>query len=86
MEELFKLAKEKGYDGPDSLHLQEWFRRKHNLHPEIFFSKFTKKWAVNSFFINLKKAKTVKWDYTSEAFFDYDDALLLALKGMIKLI
>ena len=85
-EEILKLAKEKGYNGPDSLYeLQGWIHNKHSLHAEIFFSMYHKTWSVNNYFIDLKKLKRISWD-CGRTFVNHIDALKEALENMLELI
>lgn len=88
MENLYEIAREKGYSGEESLEkLQSWIRQKHYLHPEIYFSKFHKVWFVNNFFINVKKGKSIPWkEYYDNKFDSYEEAMKLALRELLKII
>jgi len=87
MTEVYKIAKEKGFDGIDSYFLiKEWLLLKHQIYAEVFFSTFHKTWSVNNYLIDTKKGKRIEWDYSNKKFEDYYDALELALKEMLKKI
>ena len=88
MENLYQIAKEKGYSREEQLEiLQSWIRTTHFLHPEIYFSKFHKKWFINNFFINIKKGKSIPFkNYNNESYDTYEEALKNALLELLTLI
>lgn len=87
MEEIYKIAEEKGYSGIKSLEdIKTWIRREHHLHPEIYFSKFYKQWSVGNFFLNTKKGKSVPWEYFDHKYDTYEEALELSIKELLKII
>jgi hypothetical protein len=81
MENLYEIAKEKGYSGEEKLELlQSWIRKTYFLHPEIYFSKFHKVWFINNFFINVKKGKSTPFkNHVEEKYDTYEEALEKAL-------
>jgi hypothetical protein len=89
-DELFEIAKSKGYDalgrlGSVSL-IQDWLRTKHYLYTEIFFSVFHKKWSLNNYIIDLKTLKKIERP-TKVVFYDeYNDALCQAIDEILQLI
>ncbi len=86
-EDVVSLAKEKGYTGNESLYeLQAWIRIKFGLHLEIFFSLFHGKFSINNYFIDIVKKKRIDWDYKAVNYESYDDALIVALYNILKLI
>jgi hypothetical protein len=87
IDKIYDKAKEKGYSGNKSLtEIQDWLRIDKNIYCEIFFSMYHKKWSINNYFIDLKKLKKINWDYTSQKFDDFDEALILAIDEMLKKI
>jgi hypothetical protein len=86
MKEIFKLAKEKGYKGENSLFLiQEWVLEEHNLFIEIFFSMFHKKWSINNYALDTKKRKKINISATSTFYNDYKETLGKALLILLNL-
>lgn len=87
MEEIYKLAVEKGYTGNKTLpELEWWLREKKLLHCEIFFSMFHKKWALNNYLIDLKKFKKIELEGKAINYETYSEALLTAIEKMLNKI
>ena len=83
--EIFELAKTKGYTGTNSIVILEWWLREEKLlHWEIFFSMFHKMWYVNNYLIDLKKAKKIDYPNKIPQFETYPLALKFAVEEMIK--
>ena len=86
-EDIINLAKSKNYNGSNSIYeIQAWIRNQHNLHAELFFSMFHKKWSINNYFINTSTYKKVEWQSTSTMYDTHDDALRVSLYHLINLI
>ena len=85
---VLTMANEIGYldNEPNLYSLQAWIRKKFNLHAEIFYSMFHKKFSINNYFINLVKGEKVNWDYKPINYELYDEALLVALYNMLLLL
>jgi len=83
-DEVISIAKNNGYEGGENLFLiQEWIRNKYNLHGEIFYSLFHKKWSINNYFVNTLKGERVNWDYKSINYDTYNDALLILIYNLL---
>ena len=83
-EDILKLAKEKSYSGlEDIYYIQEWLRKTHGLHGEIFYSLFHKKWSINNYFINIFRGERINWDYKPINYDSYDDALLITVYNLL---
>ena len=83
--EIYELARTKGYTEANSIVILEWWLRDvKNVHWEIFFSMFHKKWSVNNYFIDLKKEKKVEYNEKIPQFDTYPLALKFAVEEMIK--
>lgn len=52
-----------------------WLISEKHLFPQISFSLFSKKWIVDNYLIDTKKAKRVKWNYPSKEFNSYSETL-----------
>lgn len=84
-EEIYELAKTKGYSGENSIiPLEWWLRDEKFLHCEIFFSMFHKTWSINNYIIDLKKLKKIEINEKFLQFENYPKALLHSIETMIK--
>ena len=83
-EDIFRIAKEQGYIGIESLYeIQGWFLKKFYLYGEIFYSMFHKKFSINNYFVDYAHGKKVEWDYKSAPHDTYEDALMVVLYNML---
>lgn len=84
MEDIYKIASDKGYEGDNTLpSLEWWLRDKKKIHCEIFFSMFHKKWAINGYFIDLKKLKKIEHSAKDIKFDTYIEALEYSIEQML---
>ena len=74
----------KGYLGENCLSsIELWLRDIKQIHCEIFFSMFHKKWFINNYFIDLKKLKKIEHGLKETRFESYNDALEFAIQQML---
>lgn len=84
---IFEKAKEKGYYGEENLVLiEDWLRNSKNIHGELFFSMFHKKWSINNYFIDLKKLKKIERNSKNEMYESYKEALTASIGEMLDVI
>lgn len=86
-EDIYSLAKSKGYTDNDSIYeIQAWIRKKFGIHAEIFYSMFHKKFSINNYFVDVVNGKKIEWNYTSKNYDSHDDALIFALFNILNII
>ena len=81
------LAQSKGCElvNPSLSDLLDWVRDVKYLHATIFFSTFHKTWAVDNWFINIKKAsKVLNTYYKDGRYIHYHEAQEEALENLLK--
>lgn len=83
--DILTLSKELGCTYESLYDIQAWLRNKFNIHAEIFYSLFHKKWAINNYFVDTIKGNRITWDYKGVFYQEYDDALIVALYNILKL-
>lgn len=86
LEDVKKLAKELNCPNESIYDIQAWIRKKFNLHAEIFYSMFHKKFSINNYFIDLSNGKKIEWNYKSTMYDSYDEALIVALYNLLILV
>lgn len=85
MEKIFNIAKDMGYSGEDNPCLiEDWLRTSKNIHAELFFSMFHKKWSINNYFIDLKKLKKIDRNAKSIMYETYGEAQEVSIREMLE--
>lgn len=83
--EVFNAAKEKGYIGENILSLvEDWLRKDKQIHCEIFFSMFHKKWSINNYFIDMNKLKKIDHGCKTTYFETYEEVQVFSISEMLK--
>ena len=66
--------------------IKTWLRHEKNLHVDIYLGSKSWKWEINTWIIDLKHQKKIKWTRPVKIYDTYEDALEVCLQEMIKLL
>ena len=66
--------------------IKTWLRNEKHLHVDIYLGSKSWKWEINTWIIDLKHQKKIKWTKPVKIYDTYEDALEVCLQEMIKLL